>query len=132
MNYEGKKYQTRSKSKEKSKEKKPSKNRQKQENEYGGRYIQHEKIMSNKSNIINSTSIEQIMKKFFKRDSLLNWQISLISRIEERIEELKGSNFNRRKAYNDMMSYRNYHSNNNTNMSNEEIINKIARVLVSN
>ena len=112
MNQEGKKYQTR----RNTKSKKIHNNKEKYNN----------KKLNDNSNIINSSSITELMKNFFKRDNLLDWQCSLISQIKEKAKSISKSKINRRQAYNDMMSYRNYHSNNGSKMSNQDIITKIA------
>ena len=128
-------YNNKSKNKSKSNNNNKNKsksNKQKQNNGYAGRYINHETNMNSKSNIMNSTSVEELLQQFFKRDSLLNWQLSLINRINQKVNTFGNLNLDRRTAYNDMMSYRNYHSKNKTRMDNDDIALKVARVLISN
>lgn len=102
-----------------------------QNNGYSGRYINHEKGMNRKGNPMNSTSIIELMQTFFKRDSLYEWQSNLYNDIKSKAKDLDHLNLDRRSAYNDMMSYRSYHSKNKIKMDNDVIILKIARVFIS-
>lgn len=102
-----------------------------QNNGFSGRFINHEKGMNSKKNPMNSTSIIELMQTFFKRDSLDEWQSKLYNDIKSKANDLDHLNLDRRSAYNDMMSYRRYHSKNKIKMDNDVIILKIARVFIS-
>ena len=125
---------SKSKSNSNSKSNKDIKNRSKkvkQNNGYNGRYINHEKNMNSKDNIMNSNCAEELLQHFFKCNSLSNWQLSLLKQINYKVDTMEKLNINRRTAYNDMMSYRNYHSKQKIKMKNEEIVLKVSRVLIS-